>query len=692
MNGHSTTARTLGVLGLAAALGGAMPLARAQTAPPATLKSKALPETVVSGTNDVPTMSELSPLPSAQPVSTTTLTQEQIAKQSVTTYGDLFRPLTGVSVNNFGQGGVGYGIALRGFPDGDHGRDIAYALDGVSFNEPSALHINGYADLNPIIPETVESLTLHRGPFNPRFGNFALGGSVDIVTASTMPTGLSLAGGTDDYGRLLASYGFGKNDVNGYLTFEARDTGGYRDNSSLRALNTFDKITFPMAGGTGAFRVSYYHADYDAPGYLDRALVRNGSLDERAVINKDDGGHKDAGEIAFNFKRGELENELNVNAYAHYDDFVRRATFNLTPDPTGEREQHDRRFDFGTAVDKFYLFQLPKDMQVSVLGGAGLRSDLAQADQLNGIEVGHGTKTVDVDFSQHNLFAFGQVDFKPVSWLKLTGGARYDHFFYDIDDNGNHAQYSPDLGAFSPKGGLTISPTKWLDVFANVGKGFRAPSAVDELTSTKDFGVARQLSEEVGLNLHDPSGRWMFLGTVYHTELDRELSPNAPGLPPTNLGESRREGFETELRWRAYRQGPREVSFLASFTGVRTSLLKRGGEVPNVADYIATLGAESDLLWLGDNSPHRLTLGAYGQLIGAKPITPDRSLRTESYSRISAKLSYANRKWHGSGAWVSVVAYPDSRLEETAFDFGGGSVGVSPQAPVAVQGGVTFFF
>ena len=97
--------------------------AKAQTAPPATLRSARLPDVVVQGTIEPTTKGSLSALPEAQPVSTTTVTQEQIAKENISTYGDLFRSMTGVSVNNFGQGGVGYGISLRGFPDGDHGRE-----------------------------------------------------------------------------------------------------------------------------------------------------------------------------------------------------------------------------------------------------------------------------------------------------------------------------------------------------------------------------------------------------------------------------------------------------------------------------------------------------------------------------------------------------------------------------------------
>ncbi len=667
----------------------------AQTAPPTTLKTvQTLPEVVVTGTKapTVVTKGALSSLPQAQPVSTSTVTQEQIAQQSVTTYGDLFRSLTAVNVNNFGQGGVGYGVSLRGFPDGDHGRDVAYALDGVSFNTPSSLHINGYADLNPLIPETIESLTLHRGPFNPRFGNYALGGSIDILSVRTLPTGLSFAGGSNGYGRVLGTYGFDEGGVAGFLTLEARDTGGYRDHSGLRALNTFDKISFLMGSGTGTVSLSYYKSEYDAPGYLDREMVRTGKLGPRTAINPDDGGEKDAGQIAFNYKQGTAENEFNINLYGHYDEFIRRATFNLVPSTTGQRVQQDKRFDFGAAASHFNLVNLPNDMAISFHTGAGIRSDFARADERRGINPGPGRTTVDVDFTQHNPFLFEQVDFKPTSWLKLTGGARYDHFFYDIEDNANKADFARDHGAFSPKGGLTVSPNEWVDLFGNIGMGFRAPSAVDELTSVTDVGVSRQLSREIGLSLHDPTGRWSLLGTVYHSELDRELSPNAPGLPPTLLGDSERDGYEIELRWRAYEEGERSLNFTASYSGVKTSLLARGGEVPNVADYIATIGTETDLLWLGEGSPHRLTLGLYGQLVGPKAITPDRKLETDSYTRVSGKLAYTNKKWNGSGMWISGTAYPGSRLEETAFDFGDGAVGVSPAAPLEIRLGVTLVF
>ena len=78
--------------------------------------------------------------PGALPAPTTILGSQYLEQVPVTTYGDVFRNLPGIDVNNFGQGGIGYGIAMRGFTDAEHGRDVAYFIDGVPLNEVSSVH------------------------------------------------------------------------------------------------------------------------------------------------------------------------------------------------------------------------------------------------------------------------------------------------------------------------------------------------------------------------------------------------------------------------------------------------------------------------------------------------------------------------------------------------------------------------
>ncbi len=126
----------------------------------------------------------------ALPAPTTILDSNYIQRTPIlNNYVDLFRPLPGVNVNNLGQGGIGNAITIRGFTDLEHGRDVAYFIDGVPLNEVSSIHTPNYADLNILIPETVERLEVIRGPFSALYGDSNLGGSVNIVTKRFDSTG-----------------------------------------------------------------------------------------------------------------------------------------------------------------------------------------------------------------------------------------------------------------------------------------------------------------------------------------------------------------------------------------------------------------------------------------------------------------------------------------------------------------------
>lgn len=82
---------------------------------------------------------------SALPAPTTVLDSQYVMQSPYTgTYGDLLRQLPAVNVDNFGQGGIGYGVSIRGFTDVEHGRDVAYFIDGVPINDVSSIH---YAEL-----------------------------------------------------------------------------------------------------------------------------------------------------------------------------------------------------------------------------------------------------------------------------------------------------------------------------------------------------------------------------------------------------------------------------------------------------------------------------------------------------------------------------------------------------------------
>ena len=127
-------------------------------------------------------MGSLSTAAAALPAGSSTIDARTLAQTPVASYGDIFRALPGFEVANYGQGAIGYGLSMRGYTNAEHGRDIAYYIDGVPVNDISSIHTPNYADLSVLMPETVQSIEVVRGPFDVECGDSNLGGCVNITT------------------------------------------------------------------------------------------------------------------------------------------------------------------------------------------------------------------------------------------------------------------------------------------------------------------------------------------------------------------------------------------------------------------------------------------------------------------------------------------------------------------------------
>ncbi len=677
--------KSINFIFVAAGLVGLLGSARAQEAVSAT-------ERVVVKGEEIVEKTELSESQAAAPASVTVLKYSEVEKRNTRDYTDLLRNVTGVAANSFDQGGVGFGFALRGFSERSNGGNVAYSIDGVPINFPGHFSSNGYGDLFPLIPELVDTFVLVRGPFDVRFGAFDLGGSLEITTLDRPPNGLQISVGNFDLYRGLLVYGFGPGPVSGYGSVQASSSQGYRDNSEFRQFNTFDKILFPMLRGTGSFRLQVYNSDFESPGFIDRALLRSGVLDPTDAVNVTDGGSTALQNFVFNYKEDD-EEPLSATAYFVHEDFKRWAsrTFTIPVDPSrpGQFLQDEARFVLGGSLEKYTRWDLPRGMGIGLLAGGGVRYDTVDSAQFRSIRRNPVGTTADVNFNQTNPFAYLQLDFKPASWVKLTGGFRYDHYFYDIEDNFRRLSVSPTDNFISPRGGISVSPVKGLSFFGNYGQGFRPPSAITDLGLDPNLEAAQNETIELGVQYDSPDGVWHFLFDAYKTTFTNELQGQPSPLPPIALGPSERNGFDVEARVRIWKDRGRMVSIFGNFSALDGELVNRptGTSIPDVADFFGTYGFDLVLPLPTATSPHVITLSGAQRWEGPKPLNTTRSLSTRTYSRVDVRLAYTNTNWRGFSTFLNMIIYPDRRYEETAFTFGN-SVGVSPKAPFTIQGGV----
>lgn len=108
---------------------------------------------------------------------------------------DLLRLVPGlITLEHSGGGGKADQYLLRGF-DIDHGTDLAIHVDHMPINLRSHAHGQGYADMNFIIPETIDHISVKKGPYHVEYGDFATAGAVNYATKESVAETLLQSGG-----------------------------------------------------------------------------------------------------------------------------------------------------------------------------------------------------------------------------------------------------------------------------------------------------------------------------------------------------------------------------------------------------------------------------------------------------------------------------------------------------------------
>ena len=150
---------------------------------------------------------------------------------------DMLRLVPGLFIAQHAGGGKAEQIFIRGF-DCDHGTDVASYVDGIPVNMVSHGHGQGYMDLHFLIPETVGEMDVFKGPYSPKYGNFATGAAVSFSTKDTLENNLIKLEqtfipeiGNVSVPRVLAMFKapFNSENVKTYLAADVLNNRGYFD-------------------------------------------------------------------------------------------------------------------------------------------------------------------------------------------------------------------------------------------------------------------------------------------------------------------------------------------------------------------------------------------------------------------------------------------------------------------------------
>ena len=625
----------------------------------------------------------------AAPASTTVLDRSSLDRMSISTYGDMFRNVTGMFVNDYGQGLVAYEIKMRGFVSG-HGRDVAFTLDGVPLNVTGSQHTNGYADLAQIIAETVSRVEVVRGPFSVISGNHAVAGSVNFFTDRNTPSMVKLD--VDNFGRVrvlpILSVDSGPGRL--LLALDATKGDGYQDQTSLRRANFLARYSLPVGNGQAAIRVQSYDASADAPGYIDYARVLNGSLSPRAALAPGIGDTKKQTNIVANFRSddaegiGGLATGWQASVYAVCDDRRRYTFFDLNNPVGGPADigaERDRLSQYGVDIRKATMLgsaTMPAQLMVGAQYNDEKIDAINFAANSRRVSLGDASVGQQRDVTTRTSALYAQYQISPIPRLKLHAGMRYDHIDFDIglkplDDAFRASRknnFNTSKNQFSPKIGIAyalVNGTNPIELFANGARGLKTPYPYGDYDKLPDSNITPLTSYEIGLQGSQAGSNWRV--AVWRTRQDKEALFNSANQ---FIGSQRtdRNGFDIEGQYSL----SDSIRLVGNYSLVKARVLDQGvnDRIANVPNWTAGVGIEG----IVNAGSGRIDWSINDAIVGPQPLLADDSARTQTYNRTTARVSYSPTAMRGTKFALSLTHY-DKPYEETRFDLGGGQFGIS---------------
>lgn len=606
-----------------------------------------------------------------------------------------------IAVEHSGGAGKADQYFLRGF-DADHGTDVAFFSDGMPVNLRSHAHGQGYADLNFIIPETIEGLDVYKGSYDARFGDFATAGAVNFKTREVVKEGLvQLAGGQFDTQRHLLMFSPTTGNIRTLVAAEGYYMNGpfQNDNRYFRS-NLMGKATMnPNARSELSLTGTFHKAQWNGSGEIPLRAVTNGTLDRFGSIDPTEGGNttRATGKLNYHYDTTG-SGSFFANAYAQYYrlDLFSNFTFFLNNQTNGDGFlQTDRRVVYGGDVGWRQAGTL-MDMDATATAGVQSRVDDIHARLAPQIKRDPTGVTTDNDVLEASYSPYVKAELQPARWLRVAGGVRSETFTFDVR-NRCATCTTPSAGRTSssillPKANLILGPWSSTEFFANYGEGFHSNDARAAITSGS-APLARARTYEVGVRSKPWGLDGMELtGTFWAVDLNSELVFAGDQGTTQIRGASRRRGLEAGARGPVW--GP--LSFNGSVTWTKAEFTN-GNAIP-LAPELTAYGA-AILKW-----PHGLTTQLQATYLGVRPLTDNKTIHAPSWLTfdLSTRYQVPVRLEHGRlEAFFFVQNLFDTKWEQATFAFqsrlrnesaGVTDIHVVPGNPRTVMGGLAWYF
>jgi len=461
---------------------------------------------------------------------------------------DLLKLVPGLIIAQHAGGGKAEQIFLRGF-DCDHGTDVNISVDGIPVNMVSHAHGQGYADLHFLIPELIGSLSIYKGPYFARFGNFSTAGAVAFKTKDVLKSNsfsLEIGQFNSLKTTLLMQSNKGSSKQNGIFAAQFYKTDGPFENpQNLKRLNVFGKYFINLTQQNRlTFTVSGFNSAWNASGQVPNRVVKAGIINRFGALDPMEGGITSRNNISlvYDMKQGNhqfhLQSYLTNYTFKLFSDF----TYYLKDPINGDMiEQAENRWLNGLNVT-YNTSSKFKSTIIQTILGSGYRNDIIQTALWHSPYRIRMNALSEADINETDLFVWGQGKIIFNKHWRIELGLRTDYITYDVNDHlGNandslsnglpHASGYAQKAMVNPKFNVVYSPSEEVDIYFNAGTGFHSNDARNVIFTKKAKEIKQTLTLK-GLNEQEIS-QWLLR---HHFNPEQQYTGSMPRAYGTETG------------------------------------------------------------------------------------------------------------------------------------------------------------
>lgn len=595
---------------------------------------------------------------------------EELAARPSLRRGELLEVVPGVTITQHSGDGKANQYFVRGF-NLDHGTDFNITMDGQTVNFVTHAHGQGYADLNPIIPELVEGIDYWKGPFYAQLGDLSTAGAAKFRFFNELPQGIAtLSVGENNFFRGLiadtlllspSNTGGDRSGLTYALEYNYYDGPWEREGNSKR-INGFLKYFKESGRDTFSVTAMAYDADWDSTDQIPRRLIASGGIDRLGNVDGSVRGDSSRYSLMAAWDRKESNGVTHADVYiGKYDlDLFSNFTYFLNDPINGDQfEQQDDRYFLGGELRREWdlgnknTFTVGLQTRHDLMDGIGLYQT-ANTVRLNTVRVD------DVMESSVGVFAHG--NYQVNDWFRMQPGVRADGFYFDVDSDNPVNSGTETDGIVSPKLSLIFGPWDDTEWYVNAGMGFHSNDARGTtITEDPDTGLQTQsvdpLVRTYGFEL---GARTEKVRDVVSTLALFYLHSDSELLYVGDAGTSE-AGPATErygVEWSTYWRPTDWLTLDNELTLSQGRLLKVGGddEIPGSVPVTLNSG-----ITLGKGE------GFFGSLrsryFSPRPLVEDGSVDSRQSWQVNGRIGYRKNDWEVALDCLNLLGRKDNDIE-----------------------------